>query len=368
MKTKNDYYSLDKILSEGSTYNVIIGQRSNGKTYDSISRALEVFLKEEIPSAYIRRYDESLTHANIFKLCSAHINDLIIMSNGKWNNFSYESKTFYLVLVDDEGKKVRKSEPFLYCMGLNSWEHKKGQDRGNIKYVIFDEFLTRDTYLNDEYAKFMNLLSSLIRDRPDVTIIMLGNTVNKYCPYFNKFKINMKEIKQGVIYNFRYGETTLSLEYCREYKNTTKVNKKYFDFPEKSLEMIKKGYWEINSYPHLYNGKRDECELIDSIYIHFSDNVLRWDLLIDAGKNIISFISPSVFEKALNSEKIFLTKDSLTLLDSRWCFGEIPHTQLTKYLIGTWKNNKMYFATDEVGDTFENFMKSIITTNAFKRF
>ena len=39
-KKKIDYYDNSKIMSEGSTYNVIIGQRSNGKTYAFIDDAL----------------------------------------------------------------------------------------------------------------------------------------------------------------------------------------------------------------------------------------------------------------------------------------------------------------------------------------
>ena len=33
MMKNTDYYSLDKILSKKATYNLIIGERSNGKTY-----------------------------------------------------------------------------------------------------------------------------------------------------------------------------------------------------------------------------------------------------------------------------------------------------------------------------------------------
>lgn len=369
MGKKNDiYYSADKIIAEGSTYNVIIGQRSNGKTYDIVSRALQTFINEGFPSVYIRRYDESITSTNIYKLCTPHTDELVIMSNGEYNSFDYKNRTFFLTYINDSGKVEKKSDPFLYCVGMNSWEHKKGQDRGFVKYIIFDEFLTRDTYLTDEFAKFTNLLSSFIRDRLGTTIFMIGNTVNKFCPYFNKFKINMKDIKQGFIYNFRYGETTLSLEYCKESLNTSKVNKKYFDFPDKKLDMIKKGYWEIASFPHLYNGKREECQSIDCIYIHFSDHTLRWELLIDETSNVISFISPSNFDRALKANKIFLTDDSLTLLDNRWCFGEIPHNRLTKALMDTWSGSKMFFANDDVGDIFENWMKMVIQSNSFRSF
>ena len=178
----------------------------------------------------------------------------------------------------------------------------------------------------------------------------------------------MKDIKQGFIYNFRYGETTMSLEYCKPSTNTSKVNKAYFDFDEKQLDMIKSGYWEICSYPRFYNGKRDDCEELGRIYIHFSTHVLRWDLLIDDDKNVISFISPSSFDRALQSGDIFMTDDSLTLLDNRMAFAEIPRLKLTELLIDTWKGKKIFFSTDDDGDVFENWMKANLNSNTFKSF
>ena len=155
-----EYYDCSKILKEGSVYNIVIGQRSNGKTYGFIEEALGEYCENGHASVYIRRYDESITGANIFKLCTPHIPSLVIMSKGKWNNFEYKNRCFSPIRVNEENGKIEeRGEPFLYCCGLNSWEHKKGQDRGFVRYIIFDEFLTRDTYLNDEYAKFMNLFT-----------------------------------------------------------------------------------------------------------------------------------------------------------------------------------------------------------------
>ena len=104
------------------------------------------------------------------------------------------------------------------------------------------------------------------------------------------------------------------------------------------------------------------------MYIHFSSHVLRWDLLIDDGGNVISFISPSTFDKALESGDIFMTEDSLTLLDNKMCYYEIPRNRLTQLLVETWKQNKMYFASDDVGDIFENWMKTTLTKNDFRSF
>ena len=40
-KTKFKYYSLKNIQQKNATYNVIFGERSNGKTYAVLKQALE---------------------------------------------------------------------------------------------------------------------------------------------------------------------------------------------------------------------------------------------------------------------------------------------------------------------------------------
>lgn len=355
---ENDYYNGEPLLTLDTVYKIVIGQRSNGKTYFWLKTALEEFIDEDNPSAYIRRYDETITPTNLEKLMNPFESVLVEKSDGKYNAFEYKTRIFYLVFRNDDGKILRRSKAFLYCVAVSSWEHKKGADRGFVKYIIYDEFMTKGVYLPDECAKFDNVLSSFIRDRTGTIIVLIGNTVTRYCPYFKKYKIDMQKIKQGQIYQFNYGQTKLALEYCREHKNTSKVNKKYFDFEDKSLGMIKSGYWEINSYPHFYGGKRDDCIELGKMYIFFADTTIRWELLIDDTGNVISFISPASFNKAIDSKCPFLINDPLILLDNKYCYGEIPKIPLTKHLIATWKNRKIFFATDEIGDTFENWMKA----------
>jgi hypothetical protein len=65
----------------------------------------------------------------------------------------------------------------------------KGQDRGEVSIILFDEFLIREQYLRDEFVDFMNVVSSLIRDRDGAIIYMLANSVSKYSPYWKEFGI-----------------------------------------------------------------------------------------------------------------------------------------------------------------------------------
>ena len=46
-KEKKEYYDCSKILAEGSVYNIVIGQRSNGKTYGFIEEALDEYYSAE---------------------------------------------------------------------------------------------------------------------------------------------------------------------------------------------------------------------------------------------------------------------------------------------------------------------------------
>ena len=41
----NKYYSLDNILKNKAQYNMIIGERSNGKTYACLYKAVENYVK-----------------------------------------------------------------------------------------------------------------------------------------------------------------------------------------------------------------------------------------------------------------------------------------------------------------------------------
>lgn len=71
------YYSLKKINSKKALYNMIIGQRSNGKTYSVVKQAITDYFKNGHRMAYIRRFKEDLTPRNIGELLTPHMLSLI---------------------------------------------------------------------------------------------------------------------------------------------------------------------------------------------------------------------------------------------------------------------------------------------------
>ena len=55
------FYTLDRIKKKKAVYNVIIGERSNGKTYAVLLEGLKTYLKTGGQIAYIRRWKEDIT-------------------------------------------------------------------------------------------------------------------------------------------------------------------------------------------------------------------------------------------------------------------------------------------------------------------
>ena len=50
------FYSLDNILKKNATYNMIFGERSNGKTYSVLKYGIEQFFKNRGQIAIVRRW------------------------------------------------------------------------------------------------------------------------------------------------------------------------------------------------------------------------------------------------------------------------------------------------------------------------
>ena len=56
MNNNNKFYSLNNILEYEATYNVIFGERSNGKTYAVLKEAISQYFKDKGQLAIVRRW------------------------------------------------------------------------------------------------------------------------------------------------------------------------------------------------------------------------------------------------------------------------------------------------------------------------
>lgn len=92
-------------------------------------------------------------------------------SKGLYDDYIYKSNVFYLT----NSETNKRSEPVIFAASLVNTEHTKGSDRApnGVKYIVFDEFMTRDTYLPNEFVSFSNVISSFVRNRKGTVIYLL---------------------------------------------------------------------------------------------------------------------------------------------------------------------------------------------------
>lgn len=354
---KDRYYDRTKLDETGAVYRIAIGARGNGKTYSWCHSILEHYFETGEASAYVRRYDEEIAPRNAAALFRPHADYIMQMSSGRFNDIQYRAKEFRLCYTDDEGHIQDKDpNPFCITAAINTWMTQKGQDRGNVYSVLYDEFLTRDGYLQNEFVNFMNVISSLVRDRDSAIIYMFANTVSKYSPYWDEFGIKgVGEMEQGDIRVYQYGNSDLSLaiEYCPDVSATDRVASKYFAFDNPQLAMIANGKWEIMAFPHLEDRYYPEDELF-RFYIEFDDKVLCGEVVLKETQ-LYAFIRPQTKDVDYERTTVVYTSKPTTERCHVHFLKDCPtraHTIVKELII----KKALFFATNECGETFRSWL------------
>ena len=121
------YYSLKNILKKNAVYNVIFGERSNGKTYATLKHGLEQYFKDGSQLAYIRRWKEDITGKRGQAVFSALVenNEIEKLSDGKFTGIHYYTGKFFLCNYDN-GKPIYSDSDVLgFLFALTDVEHDK---------------------------------------------------------------------------------------------------------------------------------------------------------------------------------------------------------------------------------------------------
>ena len=364
IKPIEQYYNRDAIDATKAAYRLIIGQRSNGKTYSVLKTIIEQYFEEGKRSAYIRRYAEEITPKNIQLLFSQDslLQLIIEKSEGRYNGTFYRANCFYFCFID-EGGKVQEKDPVPFCItrAINTWETTKGQDAGELHLICFDEFATRTGYLRDEFVCFCNLLSSLIRDRKDAIIYMLANTVNKFCPYFQEMGLSdIDKMEQGEIrvYTYASSDLTVAVEYCATVSATQKTASKYFAFENAQLEMIRTGAWEVKLYPRCpYPLYPDDTWKV--FYVKFGEQLLRGDIIRPKSKlnhrDMFIFFHRQTKDIDIGDKEVLYSNEFMSSRYHVRFLKDCP-TDLHKIIKDLVVKNSMCFSDNEVGEIVRNWL------------
>lgn len=359
---KPKYYDISHLIKEypDAYYYMAFGERSNGKTYSALNYAIERYFKHGEQFAYIRRFGEDVRRKNLQTLLASHVENgrITQLSGGTFNSVEYTGARFIAYYYDEDSlKKVPNKEPMGYAFDLNSMEHHKSTSYPKVTTIIFDEFLSRQGYLVNEFVLFMNTLSTIIRDRTNVKIIMIGNTVNKYCPYFSEMGMNhIKDQKPGTTDIYTYGDSGLSVvvEYCDPTaKRGGKGSDIYFAFDNPQLKMITTGSWEIAIYPHLTTRYRPK-DVMFNFFVEFDGAILHCEI-ITTDSDYFMFVHPKTTPiKNINSDIIYTDKPN-----GKWNYKVGIQNQsdmLSRIIFRLISENRAFYSDNETGEVLRNYL------------
>lgn len=356
MKRKTKYYTLDKILEEDAQYNVIFGERSNGKTYAGLLYGIKNYIERGEQFALVRRWQDDFTGKRGQTIFDGIVQNSEIskLTGGEWTGIYYYASKWYLSRYENENRIISE-EPICYGFAISSMEHDKSTSYPKVTTIIFDEFITRGMYLRDEFVLFMNVVSTIIRDRQNVKIFMFGNTVNQYCPYFNEMGLkHIKDMKQGTIDVYTYGDSDLKV--AVEYTKQTQQGKKsdmYFAFDNPKLSMITGGSWEIDIYPHCPY-KYKEKDVLFHFYIVFDGEILDCEI-INKDEDIFTFIHKKTTPLQDKDTDLIYSQT----YDPRPNYHRRinnPTDKITRKIYDIMKKEKVFYADNVTGEIMRNYL------------
>lgn len=362
---KIKYYSIKSLLARvpDAHYYMVIGERSNGKTYSILEYCLERYVLYGEEMVYIRRFDEDIKYKRGSKIFDNLIANKVIekLTKGQWNDVHYYAGNWFLKKTDKSDPKntVVAERPFGYALSLSSEEHEKSTAYPNVKNVYFEEFLSRRSYLPDEFLLFTSALSTVIRLRDDVKIFMAGNTINKYAPYFSEMGLtNIKTMKPGTTEVYTYGNSGLkvAVEFS-DMPSKDKPSNVYFAFNNPKLSMIRGdgSIWEIDIYPHLTKEmKYAPKDIIYKYFVVWDGDILQCDI-VRLDDLAFTFVHAKTTPIREDNENVVYSTEHNPKPNYKRKITK-ANTKTEEIILWFFKNEKVFYQSNEIGEMMRNYI------------
>lgn len=367
---KTKYYTLKNILEKcpDAKYYVIFGERSNGKTFAVEEYAIDDYLKRGKQLAIIRRYKEDFRgkhgqqEFDNFLANPTRGNIIEKKTDGKWNGVRYFRSKWYFTHFNEETTEIDQvdDKPFAVAIALTDDEHEKSNPYPEVETILFDEFISRDYYLRDEFIHFQSILSTIIRLRDSVKIFMCGNTINKYNPYFAEMGLKRaKNMKKGTIDIYEYGDSALrvAVEYSDFPSKKGKKSDVYFAFDNPKLKMITQGDWEIAIYPHCPVESINPKDIQFTYFIVFDEEILQC-VIVEIGDLAFTYIhrKTTPLKDDKNDDCIIYQEE----YDPRPNYARNilkPVNAIQQIIASFYRSEKVFYQSNEVGETMRNYLQ-----------
>ena len=348
---KEKFYRLTKILKANAVWNMILGQRDNGKSYAVKEQCIKDAWNNKL-MVYLRRWDIDIKRSKVERYFQDMQNVIKRVTKGKCDCITYFSESLYFSRTNEKGIAERISIAG-YTVGLSGQSHDKSINFPDAYNIIFEEFVTDDVYLDNESELLFNIVSTIKR-RHTVRVWLIGNTISRLCPYYSEWeltniphqKVDTIEVYEKIVgTDIITGENRIvrvAVELCDE------ITENDIFFGE-SADTVTSGKWNSKKMPHLplpYNDYKSLYKVVIKKYnMEYMIEVLKTNIYV-------LYVHP-------NTDKKFTGRILQNAYD--------PHPATTQYLTeltkgdimikDLLKNNKICFSDDLTGTEFYTLYK-----------
>ena len=378
MKREKVHYNIDTIDSLGANINLIYGERSNGKSYqvkhkkgvlkyltDTINyrdnyqdkgNIIKECIKAGTRFILMRRWREEISSDLIEKYFDDV--DIIKLTDNKYNCITMYKKQLYLSIYNTEDGKMKRCEVIGYVVALSTEQKYAGGSFLDVSDIIFEEFMSRGIYINNEPDKLMNFYSTVDRKRGTTRLWLVGNTISRVCPYLNDWGLMdiVKTQKQGEINTIWIPtgeidedgipvEVKIAIEYCKSTGDSSYIIGKHKD-------MLNKGEWQSDPQPHLSKSYKCYKMLYRIIFLYQGFKFISEYLMDNETKETCWFIYPYNGEI---KDNVLVFSDIIKISPywQRDIYNPLIKNDKIKMLLNTFRQSNIFYANDLCGTDFK---------------
>lgn len=360
LKCPKKVYNPNHIPYESNKWNIILSDRSRGKTTNILLFGLCMFWRYRNGLLYIRNDKSMITQGNVGRLFNTVIEWGYVekLTGGEYDGIIYKSMKheWYFVKYDSDGEIEKEdNKPCCIALSIDQNERYKSNLVTTYDFVVYDEFIER-VYTPSLFISLVDLLKTIGRDRQSMVINALSNTVDLYSPFFSEFGIS------DVVETMNMGDridtlspfgTHIFVEILGEKKGNekikhTKVNQMYYGFKNPKLASVTgTATWAMYNYPHT----PEKLTIIKkNHYIHFMGKLINMELCQD--DNGVVFVNCHIATKTYD-DSIIYSLDFHTEPNYRYKKG---FTKIDDYIWDKYEKNLFTYSNNSVGSMVEKYL------------
>ena len=268
----------------------IYSGRNRGKSFEVCAQCLADAWYDEKLLAYVRRNDD--TQDMICSYFDDKHDFIEDMTDGLCDRISIYKSVLYFshVETDEDGKEVLFRDKELgRFFSVSRQGRFKSLQYPKIQRMLFEEVLTRESYLSGESDKLFDLISTLRRSKEDFKVYLISNLISQVNPYSDAWGIHIGRTKPGTVnltklYLGAYDKNGNEQYYLIATHFLKDLNELSTEDRKKKRNRIRTGIasnkWdEAKLYPVMDLKFIKQYEILETVVFEYDDNMFQMDIL-----------------------------------------------------------------------------------------